>query len=284
MLNTLNFKPVLTLVLLLTSVISFAQNKNFSVIKTEPNWLQKIVTVDKRPANRDIQDGYYLFLYELQNNIQTQEQYQHTIREIVSDNGVQNGSEISVTYDPSYQKLTFHKITIWRNNQAIDKLNARNFKVMQNEKELSKFIYSGTYSAYMILDDVRKGDRIEFSYTIKGENPVFANKYSNTFYFEGGSQISNVYINLITKKDRVLQIKNFNTVPTLKTKDINDLTIYEWQEKQTKTFKSLDYEPSWHDPYGRIQISEFKSWKEIVDWSIQLNNYDLKTLLHLILR
>lgn len=276
MLKTLNFKTLLLFFLLFFSFASFAQHKNFSILKAEPSWLQKVSTVDKRPANRDIQDGYYLFLYEQQNNIETKEHYLHAIREIVSDNGVQNGSEISVTYDPTYQKLTFHKITIWRNNQPINKLIASNFKVIQNEKELSKFIYSGTYSAYLILDDVRKGDRIEYAYTIKGENPVFYNKYSNTFYFEGGSQISNVYVNLIAKKDRAIQIKNFNTVPSLKTKETADLKIYEWQEKQTKTIKSDDFEPSWYDPYSRVQVSEFKSWREIVDWSINLNNYDLK--------
>ena len=255
--------------------VSLAQNKNFSIANTEPSWLEKVSTSPKKPALKDIQDGYYIFLYEQQDNLETNEQYEHIIRDIVSDNGVQNASQISITYDPSYQKLTFHKVTVWRNNKAINKLTANSFKIMQNESELSRFIYSGTYDAYLILDDIRKGDRIEFSYTIKGHNPVFANKYNTTIYFQWGSQIANLYHNIIAKKERQFKIKNFNTVPTLKTIERNGLKVYQWQDELTKTIKTEDYEPSWYNPYGRVQFSEVKSWKEVVDWALKLNQYDL---------
>ncbi|KRT15282.1 hypothetical protein ASU31_14710 [Pedobacter ginsenosidimutans] len=270
-------KKLILLVLAFWINISFAQKNNFFISKTEPRWLQKVKTVDKRPAARDIQDGWYLFLYEQQTNIETSEEYEHDIREIISDTGVQNGSEISVTFDPSYQKLVFHKIIIWRDNKPIDKLNASNFKIIQNEKELNKFIYSGTFNAYLILDDVRKGDRIDFSYTIIGKNPVFDSRYSNIIYFEGGSQISNVYASLLFNKKRDIQLKNFNFVPPLKTTETGDLKIYQWQSQVSKTFTSYDYEPDWYNPYGRVQISEYHSWKDIVDWSVRLNTYDLKS-------
>lgn len=255
---------------------SFAQKNNFFTSKTEPQWLQKVITVNNRPATGNIQDGWYLFLNEQQINVETSEEYQHDIREIISDTGVQNGSEISVTYDPSYQQLVFHKIIIWRKNKPIDKLNARNFNIIQNEKELNKFIYSGTFNAFLILDDVRKGDRIEFSYTIKGKNPVFGSRYNGTVYFEGGSEISNVYVSLLFDAKRNLQFKNFNFVPRVKTQQIGNLKVYEWQSQASQTFSSFDYDPEWYNPYGRVQISEYHSWKEVVDWSINLNNYVLK--------
>ncbi|RZK57627.1 MAG: DUF3857 domain-containing protein [Pedobacter sp.] len=268
-------KFTLLFVLFFYFSITFAQNKNFSIVNNEPNWIEKISVKNKKPLMKDIQDGYYIFLYEQQNNLETQEQYEHIIRDIVSDNGVQNGSQISVTYDPSYQKLIFHKVTVWRNNKAINKLNLKSFKIMQNEPELSKFIYSGTYDAGLILDDIRKGDKIEYTYTIKGQNPVFLNKYCNTFYFQWGSQISNLYYNVIAKKERQFQVRNFNSVPLLKTTEKNGLKVYEWQETLTKTIKTEDYEPSWYNPYARTHFSEIRNWKEVVDWALKLNQYDL---------
>ncbi len=62
-------------------------------------------------------------------------------------------------------------------------MKAGKFKVLQNEKDLSKFIYSGTYDAFLLLEDVRKGDRIEYAYTIKGDNPIFGRKYALTELF-----------------------------------------------------------------------------------------------------
>jgi len=254
---------------------SFAQGKNFTISKTEPNWLRKVKRVDKKPSFKDIQEGYYLYLFEKQSNLETKENYTHFIRDISSSSGVQNGSEISISYDPSYEQLTFHKLIIWRDNKPMDKLNAQKFKIIQKEKELSRFIYSGLFTAYLILDDIRKGDRIEYSFTIKGNNPAFT-KYSNIIYFEYESQIVNLYSNIIFDGKRKIQTKNFNDVPPVKQTRDGDLNVFEWQSSMTKTHPNNENEPSDYDPYARVQLSEYQSWKEIVDWGLNLKNYDLK--------
>lgn len=262
-------------VLTISSLKSTAQGKNFSTSRNEPSWLRKVTTINKKPAGKDIQDGYYIFLYEKQNNLETNEYYQHFIRDISSGAGVQNGSEISISYDPSYEKLIFHKLVVWRNNKPIDKLDAQKFKIIQKEKELSRFIYSGLFTAYLILDDIRKGDRIEYSYTTKGNNPAFT-KYSNTIYFEGGSQIVNVYHNIIFKSNRNIRSKNFNNTPKLKKTVENGLNIFEWQAEMTQTHPDYDDEPSSYNPYARVQLSEYNNWNEIVNWGLSLKNYNLK--------
>ncbi|MCJ0743261.1 DUF3857 domain-containing protein [Pedobacter montanisoli] len=275
MLTAKNEKFILIILFLCCFLPVKGQHKNFSISASEPNWLQKQIVKDIKPAEKDIQDGYYLSAYENQQNLETQEQYQRTIRNIVSDNGVQNASEISVTFDPSYQELVFHKIIVWRNNKPINKLVHNNFKVVKNEKELAKFIYSGTFDAYIILDDIRKNDKIEYSYTIKGHNPVFGKAFSTVIYFEGNSQLSNLYYNVIFNKQRKINLKNFNKVPNLITREANNLKIYEWKQDLTQTIKANDFEPSWYNPYGRTQISEFNTWKEVVDWALKLHEYNI---------
>lgn len=255
-----------------------AQGKNFSISKKTPSWIVNIATDDHPKTPIDVSDGYYLSHFENQNQVELHEDYTHIIRQIVSDAGVQNGSEITVTYDPSYQKLTFHKITVWRNNHPQDRLDGSKFKVLQNEKDLSKFIYSGTFDAYTILDDIRKGDQIEYSYTIQGDNPVFGNRYSTDFYFESSSSVCYWYINLIAKQNRLLNFKSFNGQTSPKTSVKNGLKIYEWQNKNTKGHVSADYEPNWYNSYKHTQVSEYQNWAEIVEWGLKTNNYlDLKT-------
>ncbi|MBO9675646.1 MAG: DUF2569 family protein [Sphingobacteriaceae bacterium] len=255
--------------LLIMEGFAIAQKGKVAINPQLPSWLQKVNVVNNKPAYKNIQDGYYLFLIEKQNNLESKEQYSHIIREISNSTGVQNGSEISVSYDPSYEKLVFHQLTVWRNNQPINKLRLQNFKILQNEKELSRFIYSGLYTAYLILDDIRKGDRIEYAYTIQGSNPVFP-KYSNTIYFEGNNQIVNVYNNLIFNPNRTIRTKNFNAVPPLKKSIVNGLNVFEWQNSMTKTYPANDFEPSDYDPLARVQVSEYSSWQEIVDWGLSL--------------
>jgi len=249
-----------------------AQGKNFSIGNT-PSWIVNIDAKGAKPKDKDISDGYFISVYENQNHAELHEEYTHLVREIVSDAGVQNGSQISVTYDPSFQKLIFHKILLWRNNKPSDQMKADKFKVLQNEKDLSKFIYSGTYDAFLLLEDVRKGDRIEYAYTIKGNNPIFGKKYASQNYFEYSSSFGEVYINLIFDKNRTINIKSFNGAipPKLSSKD--GFKMYEWRNTLTQTYRNADHEPAWYNPFKRAQLTEYKSWNEVVNWGLSVNDY-----------
>jgi hypothetical protein len=260
------------------TAIAFAQGKNFYINKTEPSWKVKINPANYTVKTKDVTDGYYSALYEDQNQVELKEVYRHVIRKIISQSGVQNGSEISVTYDPNVQRLTFHKVTVWRNNQPIDKLKSSKFKILQNEKELSKFIYSGTFEAFLILDDIRKGDRIEYSYTIKGQNPIFGDKYANTFYLEGSNSYGHRYTNLIVSKNRLLRFKNFNFSKQPQSREIDGLRVYEWESTETNSRRVPDHEPGWYIPEKYTQVSEYESWNDVVNWGLKVNSYpNLKT-------
>ncbi|WP_316811753.1 DUF3857 domain-containing protein [Pedobacter heparinus] len=268
------FKKMLFLAFfILITIHGYGQAKNFYIDKRDPAWIVKLNSKGLKPAAKDISDGYFLAVYENQNHVELQEEYTHVIREIVSDAGVQNGSQISVTYDPSFQKLVFHNITLWRGNAPSNRMQAGKFKVLQNEKDLSKFIYSGTYDAFLLLDDVRKGDRIEFSYTIKGTNPIFGDKFASLFYFEGSSSIGHTYTNVIFNKSRSFNLKNFNFNDQPKITERNGLKVYEWEHKLTKTHRITDFEPSWYNPLKRSQLTEYKSWNDVVNWGLSVNDY-----------
>lgn len=269
---------LLIFILSFSALSSYGQGKNFSISKAEPSWIVKIAEKKVKTPLKDVSDGYYLSLYENQNHAERKEEFVHIIREIVSDAGVQNGSQISVSYAPDYQKLVFHKVILWRNNVPQDQLSIAKFKILQSEKELSRFIYNGTYEAFLLLDDVRKGDRIEFSYSLQGDNPIFGKNFSSTYYFEGPNSISYIYTNLIFDKNRVLNIKNFNGADAPKISEEDNLKLYEWESTLTKTHRGVDFEPSWYNPLKRTQISEYKNWNEVVEWGLAVNDYpDLKT-------
>lgn len=259
--------------LCLQTSITFAQSKNFFINKNEPSWTVKINPKTYIVKSKDVTDGYYIALYEDQNQVELKEVYRHLIRKIITQSGVQNGSEISVTYDPNYQKLTFHKVIIWRDNKKINRLASSKFKILQNEKELSKFIYHGTYDAFLILDDIRKGDRIEYSYSIKGQNPIFGDKYANTFYFEGSSSYGHRYTNLIVSNKRPLRFKSFNFNDKPKSRELAGMRVYEWESTVTASRRVPDHEPSWYVPEKYTQVSEYQSWNDVVNWGLEVNSY-----------
>jgi len=154
------------------------------------------------PNAREINDGYFLRLFEQEYNITTQQTYQHTIREIISVSGIQSAANLSLNYNPSYEQISIHKVIVWRNGKSLDRLNKENFKTVANEEDLSRFIYNGNFTAYLILDDIRLGDKIEYSYTLTGNNPIFENKFFTSLVLQGSDPIPQMHYCIILHENR----------------------------------------------------------------------------------
>ncbi|GAA4316344.1 DUF3857 domain-containing protein [Mucilaginibacter gynuensis] len=240
-------------------------------VSAKPAWLSTVKPYDKKPPARTVQNGYFYALIERQVNVEQHADYNHIIRDIVSGAGIQNGSQISVSFEPSFERVDFHEIIVWRNNKPINKLNASAFKVLADEQELSSFIYQGSYSALYILTDIRKGDRIEYSYTVTGSNPIFANKFMGNFYFQSHQPIAHQYTALIAADKRALNIKTFNAVPKAVITQAAGLKKYEWEAFMVAAGTYEDKQPAWYNSFPYVQVSEYSNWNEVAKWALSIN-------------
>ena len=259
----------------LVQVYVFAATPRITVTP-KPKWLSKAKNYTMKPSARDIQDGAYDEFVEEQTNVDLQENYNHIITQIVSESGVQDNSEISVTFDPSYEKLTFHQITIWRYGKPLQRLNASAFKMVPDESELDKFIYNGTYTATCILDDIRKGDKIEYAYTITGRNPIFGGKFCRTIYLQGSHAIQHQYTVLLFNAYRNLNFKPFNLRSNPRITAINNQKRYEWEDFNVPGAASNKFQPGWFSKYAKVQVSEFKNWSDVINWGLRINPLQTK--------
>ncbi|WP_212000800.1 DUF3857 domain-containing protein [Chitinophaga sp. HK235] len=268
---TYTVSRLLLLLLAFLPAVTTARNTHISTSPT-PSWLVPWQPdLHKKPNANSIVDGYYLLLAEEQQHAELKSTYRHYIRQIVSEAGIQNGSEISVNYNPQYEKLSFHSIIIRRNGQEINRLQTASFKVLQQEQDLSRFIYSGTYTAFLILEDVRKGDQIEYSFSLTGTNPIFDNKIDARLYQVTLEPIVNFYNNIIANPQRKLYFKPFNNATMPQQRSWQGFTVYEWNRIEQKEADNTNNQPSWYNPFVRIQISEYNSWKEVAQWAQRVN-------------
>lgn len=240
-------------------------------ISTKPTWLGTYKAYNQKPSARSIEKGFFYALIEEQIHVEKQADYHHFIKEIVSEAGIQNASQISVSFDPAFERLDFHDITIWRDNKPINRLKTSSFKVLADEKDLSNFVYQGSFSALCILDDIRKGDRIEYSYTITGRNPIFNGKYCDGVYFQWYQPIAHQYTAIIVSAQRKLSFKYFNKVPKATISEAAGLKRYEYEDFQIPAGHDDDNQPSWYNALGYAQISEYNDWAGIVNWALSIN-------------
>lgn len=235
----------------------------------EPSWVQHFsYDTSVHPEEKDVDGGEYLAVFEAQRNLDQSSVYYHIVRQIVSEAGVQQSSQISVDYAPSYQRLVFHSIRVIRGNDVIDQLDPGRIQLIQNEKDLDRFLYSGMYTAYLPLEDVRPGDRIEYAYTVEGMNPVMIHQYGESLYFNGNNPIAHLYVSLMTSAARPLYFRYFNGLAPATVSSWQGKTLYSWTFSNRPVYKEASNVPSWFDGSPFAQVTTAPDWKTVADWAV----------------
>lgn len=268
-------KLALALITLTCDLIVSAQQPS---IQPAPSWLYPVSPDHGRKANeKEISDGYYFGLMDVQVNIPAQTEYNHIIRHIVNETGVQQASEVSVTYSPEYQKVVFHYINQVRDGKVITRLSPKQIRVVQEETEAGSYQYNNEKRAFVILEDVRKDDRIDFAYSIIGFNPVFGGHFTTSQYFTYGTPITNFFYSVFSAPGQSLQYALYNQAPQPVIKDQNNLKLHHWSQPQLKKYESTSGAPAWYDNYPYATLTTFRSWAEVGNWGVNVfSNYKYK--------
>jgi hypothetical protein len=125
------------LLFLLIAVPFLAQSQNRRPLQSPPPaWITSPpVSYTDTKLDDDAEDGYSDLNYECQFSLQENAGYYKRTFRILTEAGVQNCSEVSVDFDPSYQQLIFHSIRIIRDGASINKLKLSKFSIIQQEKD-----------------------------------------------------------------------------------------------------------------------------------------------------
>lgn len=266
-------KPIFLTVLLLLvcSTVLWAQSA-VSISKANlPTWLRASQMKPQSIDLNDISMGYYFELIENQYNLQNQTHFNRTIKVVSEAAGAENAGQASVSFDPTYQKLVIHELNVIRDGKVLNRLDLSKFKTVAVETELSRMIYNGIYSAVAVLDDVRKDDKIVFSYSLIGFNPVFEGKFANTFYLEGTEPNGLLHLVYIVPEGRILNIRKQKGAAVEKKQINGNLTYYYWEQPMNASEETGLYTPSWFDNTPRVEVSEFSTWRQVADWAKRIN-------------
>ncbi|NNV55358.1 DUF3857 domain-containing transglutaminase family protein [Limnovirga soli] len=263
-------KSLFIAILLAVTLTAIAQHKKPISEKT-PAWVT-VNTYDysKTTLDAEAEDGYIDVAFEEQVAVELQTTYYRKAIKIISEAGIENTSEISLGFDPTFQQLYVHSLVIIRDGKTINKLAINKFEVIQQETELSRSLYNGALTALLILDDVRKGDIIEYSYSLKGFNPIFKGKFAENFSTSYSVPLYWIYYKMVYAKTRTIHIKNIGEqIKPITTTNGNTNSV-EWKLNEVHALHIQDRTPAWFDPYSMIMVSEFSSWAALNQWAVAL--------------
>jgi len=257
-------KKSLLLVLFGFTVLTIQGQKNKFSIADIPDWVKPIESTFDN-LNQENTSGYYYHLIDFQVNLDTKSYFSHYTIELLNNEGIQQISDINIDFDPAFQKLIFHKIDIIRNGKIIKKLAIDKIKTAQREANMERFLYDGRLTAFINLTDVRIGDKLEYSYSITGSNPIYENKHHSKIYFQYSIPVGLIHNRILVSERRKLNFKYFNRATTAVLKTHEGINEYSWKHKNTTPITYDTNTPSWYDPSPSVSISEYDSWSQIVE-------------------
>jgi len=262
---------ILLILLQVTVFFQQAYSAAQAGIGPAPAWLlQRSPDYTKKVNDRDISSGHYFMLHDIQVNVGEQTNYIHSIAVITNKTGVQNHSEINISFPGVYQKLIFHELSITRGTQRINKLSQSAIKVVDEEPFMSEYQVHDYTSAIVILDDVREGDILELAYSLKGFNPVLGSKYNNFFNLYAESPVINNYTSILMPAGRKLNYKCYNDAPAPRVNNEGNYTIYDWPVMELKPVTYEGNTPAWYIENKYVAVSEFDNWNEVAQWASSL--------------
>jgi len=236
-----------------------------------PEWVET-VNVPKI-ASGDVSNGssgtIFLLTDKQVNLLEGRHQrYSHFAQKIRNESGLEKASQITIDFDPTYHSLTLHFVRVIRKNEVIDKLKSASVSILQRETDLEHSVFDGWKTATLILEDIRIGDVVEYSYSLGGGNPAFGGRLFGVFDLQWEVPVNYVFYKIIAGNDAVLNFKPHLTNKTFAQKLVDGNWHYYYNEHNVPALHADDKIPSWYNPYPWIQVSQFSEWQDVVEWAL----------------
>ncbi|HYK01883.1 MAG TPA: DUF3857 domain-containing protein [Thermoanaerobaculia bacterium] len=264
-------RPKLLLLIALLSVPLFAAEFD---VRPAPSWVDPLeVLTNVVVAKQNVRWGIYDILSDHQ--VRNGSEYRRTVRKVLSSSGVQNASELELDFDPSFERLVLHEITLIRDGVAYDALERDTIRVIDKEDDAANRIYDGQRTALIFLRDIRPGDVLDYSWSVNGANPILGGRYTDEYDLSSGVPSRHIRHRLLWPKNRDVKWRGAQPVSTA---NGDELTLV-WEAKDVPALDVEDSIPSWYEPWQSVQVSEFASWHDVALWANAMFQLDERSLL-----
>ncbi len=234
-----------------------------------PAWvIPQEVDISILPSGAKDAGSEYYFLAENQYDVASETVYRRYISRFNSESGLQDGSQLEITYDPSYESVKIHSLLIHRGGTRQDRLSTQEFKVIQREQDHERQLYDSDLSVIALIEDTRVGDILEYSYSVTGMNPLFSEDIYWNFDTSYQVPVGRIHAVLRVPHDREILVKahRCEVEPDIQTE--GPIKIYQWDLDDVQPQLSDGDLPWDHDPWGWVEVSSWLTWGDVADWSL----------------
>ncbi|HEX4985522.1 MAG TPA: DUF3857 and transglutaminase domain-containing protein [Burkholderiales bacterium] len=243
----------------------------FLLTDSAPRWIAD-VPKSSAASTQTARGGfkYELLDWQLDYTGSAPVQYFHAVGLIEESAALGRASSFDAEYNPEYQTLTLHHVSILRAGKTIDKLPGLRVTLARREGRLEQSIYDGIVSANILLDDVRVGDRVSYAYSVTGSNPVFGKHVDETFSLMSYTPIEVLQIRVRAPSSTPVNTRFIGDARGIQVSRSGGVTEYVVRREHVPALVQEEDWPAWYSPAAQVQFSDYGTWGEVSRWAVDL--------------
>jgi hypothetical protein len=201
------------------------KNISFAAV---PDW----VRVD------DIDTGYQspvpsqetLLIHSQQHHVTRREVHYRIARRMESLTAIQHSSQWRWDFDPATQHVTIHSLAVRRDGEIAEHASPSRIRVLHREENLERFVIDGYLSAVVLLEDVRVGDIIDMSLTVRTDHRILPDNFAFSTAIPTYTYTRLFFLSVRFPKNHPIQWRTDSDKIGLNTKDVGDgETEWSWK-------------------------------------------------------
>ena len=261
------------LVLMAVGVHGTAQGAETTqyTVAPPPEWVRSAPSeVPGTAATQSASGGTEYLLSDLQVRVDDAwSAYFHSVTRATNPSGVSDSSKISIDFDPELDRLVLHSVTLRRGGETIDELRQGRIEVLHRESKLESDILDGSLTFHLVMSDVRVGDTVDYSYTIEHRDVVWGHRFFSRYLLQWSDPVRRLRIRVLLRSHAPIFVHHPPNREPLKADDGTWQSL-EWDAEDIPVQKFEKDAPDWYEQYPAVQLSQFASWKDVVDTALPL--------------
>lgn len=177
--------------------------------------------------------------------------------------GAERAAQFSVSFDPAFERVDVHTITVIRNGQRIEHAEGAFFEVLRRERNMERLQFDGRLTLHVTMPDVRQGDVVETSYTLYGMRKSLRGRQSAFIGLEWAVGIVEVRLRQRAPKNKVIAERTFNAVPDATQTEADGIVDRRWRLVERPGFRYEALTPPWTLQSATLQLSEWRDWADV---------------------